>query len=156
MRFIYCQLFTTPRELHAIAARKRSQVHGHWCTVFIKNVPHLEGTCWSKIAFPIEEADDTNITLHLAALKQLQQTIRETDEKKWEKKGSFPLTEQSQSPSTWPSPSLSNSCFTPSQSFLSEHGRQMMVTSSPANCDVRIKHSFPHKRGATACFYALI
>lgn len=114
MRFIYCQLFTTPRELHAIAAHKRSQVHSHWCTVFIKNIPPLEGTCWSKIAFPIEEADDTNITLHLAALKQLQQTIRETDEKKWEKKGSFPLTEQSQSPSYWPSPSLFNSCFSPS------------------------------------------
>lgn len=155
MRFIYCQLFTTPRELHAIAARKRSQVHSRWCTVFIKNVPPPEGTCWSKIAFPIEEADDTNITLHLAALKQLQQTIRETDEKKWEKKGSFPLTEQSVSFHLTFTITL-QLLFHSITEFLSEHGRQMMVTSSPANYDVHIKHSFPHKRGATACFYALI
>ncbi len=129
MRFIYCQLFTAPRELHATQNESgTSQVHGRWCTVFIKNVPPPEGTCWSKIVFPIEEADDTNITLQLAALKQLQQKIRETDFL-WQNKVSFHLT------FTVPPQLMSHSI----SEFLSEHRKLMMVASSPpASCNMSI------------------
>lgn len=46
----------------------------------------------SKIAFPIEVADDSNITLHLAALKQLQHQIRKGNEWEREKKSLLSLS----------------------------------------------------------------